>query len=399
MSKSASVDLDRVTAKAWRRFRAELADRIAGLRQGEVLSVEVEVAADETESGCAPYIQFSSGEADSVLGEVSGNQYLPAGHRLDKQARRRLVEIGWSRPRPKHGLFNFGAEVDQSHADQLAVMAVTALQEVFAVIHPAFLVGDDQLATRSHGPKHLDQLVEQALLPLLGQTPDRDDDGDIRVESGTEVVFVRTGPRAPVITIWTEVAVEIGDLERAEFEVAVLSREQPFAKFVLVGDRILAQVLLPAAPFVPQHLRQMLAMMCALADEVGDDLAVRVSGKRFFEPDEVEETDLEGEDESSDIHPAMLTLLQLDAERPGSVKPALAARVCEYDTELLLTLIRWNEEQEISWRTARDAANDAGDPDDEADACEHERAHAQRTTKLLRKALRLVIKEGRCQRR
>ena len=418
MSKSASVDLDRVTTKAWRRFRSELADRIEGLGQGEVLRVEVEVAADETESGCAPYIQFSSGEADSVLGEVSGNQYLPAGHRLDKQARRRLVEIGWSRPKPKHGLFNFGAEVDQSHADQLAVMAVTALQEVFAVIHPAFLVGDVQigedpdlphantveppdepLATTSHGLKHLDQLVDQALLPLLGQAPDRDDDGDIRVESGTAVVFVRTGPHAPVITIWAEVTVEVGDLDRAKFEVAALNREQPFAKFVLLDDRIVARVLLPAAPFVPEHLRQTLAMMCALADEVDDDLAVRVSGRCFLEPDELEETDPEGENESSDIHPAMLTLLHLDAERPGSVKPALAARVCENDTELLLSLIRWNEEQEISWRTARDAATDAGDPDDEADVCEHERAHAQRTTKLLRKALRLVVKEGRGERR
>lgn len=176
-----------------------------------------------------------------------------------------------------------------------------------------------------------------------------------------------------------------------------MNREQPFAKFVLVGDPIVARVYLPAAPFVPEHLRQTLAMMCVLADEVDDDLAVRVSGRCFLEPGELEETDPGDENESSGIHPAMLTLLQLDAESPGSVKPALAARVCENDTELLLSLIRWNEEQEISWRTARDTATDAGDPNDEADVCEHERAHAQRTTKLLRKALRLVVKEGRCQ--
>lgn len=103
------------------------------------------------------------------------------------------------------------------------------------------------------------------------------------------------------------------------------------------------------------------------------------------------------ENESSGIHAAMLTFLRLDAKSPGSVKPALAARVCENDTELLLSLIRWNKEQEISWRTARDA--EADDPNDEADVCEHERARAQRTTKLLRKALRLVANEGRYQRR
>ncbi len=40
------------------------------------------------------------------------------------------------------------------------------------------------------------------------------------------------------------------------------------------------------------------------------------------------------------MHPAMLTLLQLDAESPGSIKPSLAAKVCEIDPELLITLIR-----------------------------------------------------------
>lgn len=72
-------------------------------------------------------------------------------------------------------------------------------------MHPpanAVELPDEPLATTSHGLKHLDQLVDEALLPLLGQAPDRDDDGDIRVESGTAVVFVRTGSHAPVITIW-----------------------------------------------------------------------------------------------------------------------------------------------------------------------------------------------------
>jgi T3SS (YopN, CesT) and YbjN peptide-binding chaperone 1 len=108
--------------------------------------------------------------------------------------------------------------------------------------------------------------------------------------SGTAVVFVRTLPQAPLIRIWAEVAVEVSDLDRAKFEVQVLNRDRPFAKFVLVDDRILAQVHLPASPFAPEHLRSALAMMCELADEVDDDLAVRVSGRRFLEPSDLEET-------------------------------------------------------------------------------------------------------------
>jgi len=309
LSKSASVDLDRMTTKAWRRFRRALADRIADLEPGEVLEVAVEAAVDEPESGCAPYLQFRRGEGDSVLGEVSGNHYLHDAHRLDKEARQRLTEIGWSRPKSKHGLFNFLAEVDQSHADQLAVMAVTALHEVFGVTHPAFLMGDvrigedlglpnadtvelpdEPLATTPVGREHLDQLVDQALVPFLGQVPNRDDDGDIPVVNGTAVVFLRILPHAPLIKIWAEVSVEVSELDRAKFEVEVLNRERPLAKFVLVDDRIVAQVHLPAVPFVPEHLRQMLAMMCELADEVDDDLAVRVSGRRFLEPSDLKET-------------------------------------------------------------------------------------------------------------
>jgi hypothetical protein len=261
LSKSAGVDLDRVTTKAWRRFRRELADRIADLGQGEAFGVAVETAVDAPAAGGAPYVQFCGGKGDIVLGEVSGNRYLHAAHRLDKQARRRLGEIGWARPRPKHGVYNYRAEVDQSHADQLAVMAVTALYEVFGVTHPAFLGGDvrigddpdlphadtvelpdEPLATTPVGRRHLDQLVDQALIPFLGRVPNRDDDGDIPVASGTAVVFVRTLPHAPLIRIWAEVAVEVSDPDRAKFEVAVLNRERPFAKFVLIDDRVVALV-------------------------------------------------------------------------------------------------------------------------------------------------------------
>jgi hypothetical protein len=309
LSKSANVDLDRVTTKAWRRFRRELADRIADLGQGGVLGVAFEAAVDAAQSGGAPYLQFCGGEGDIVLGEVSGNHYLHAAHQLDKEARRRLAEIGWARPRPKRGVFNYRAEVDQSHADQLAAMAVTALREVFGVTHPAFLVGDvrigddpdlphadtvelpdEPLATTPVGREHLDQLVDQALVPFLGQVPNRDDDGDIPVVNGTAVVFVRILPHAPLIKIWAEVSVEVSELDRAKFEVEVLNRERPFAKFVLVDDRIVAQVHVPASPFAPEHLRQTLAMMCELADEVDDDLAVRVSGRRFLEPSDPKET-------------------------------------------------------------------------------------------------------------
>jgi hypothetical protein len=189
--------------------------------------------------------------------------------------------------------------------------------------------------------------------------------------------------------------VHVTDLNRAKFEVEILNRDRPFAKFALADDRITARTYLPAAPFVPSHLRETLAMMCVLADEIDDDLAVRVSGRRFVEPHASQDADAESDGDNKgaeELHPAMLTLLQLDADRPGSIKPSMAAKVCGYDPGLLLQLIRWNEEQEIEWRSARDEAR-MGDLGEEAKVCDHERKHAHRTTKLLRKALRYVVEQ------
>lgn len=415
MSRAEDVDLDKATKKAWRRFRNDLADRLSGLAPHQSIGVGVESSVDDPSSGSAPYVQFTRGDGDVVYAEVSGNHYLHPAHRLSKVACRSLAAFGWSRPVPKLGRFNFGFEVDASHADQLAALTVVTLREVFAVPHPAFLTGDVPLAEDSDLPRiepneipdepmavmpesrdHLEQLVDMALAASLGHLPNRDEDGDIPVVCGSAVVFVRVLPDQPLVRIWSEVVVEITDSERASFEVGVLNRDRPFTKFQLAGDRIVAQVHLPAAPFVPAHLRETISMMCDLADEVDDDLAVRVSGRRFLEPGDLVEAGCvaEPDDDLESIealHPAMLTLLQLDAERPGSIKPALAARVCDYDPQVLLDLIRWNEEQELAWRSSGAVARTEDESGDEAEACDHEAANARRTAKVLRKALRLVI--------
>lgn len=52
----------------------------------------------------------------------------------------------------------------------------------------------------------------------------------------------------------------------------------------------------------------------------------------------------------------MQTLLELDAEDPGSIDPELAAHICGHDRELVLALIKENSEQEIAWREHRDHA-------------------------------------------
>ena len=83
-----------------------------------------------------------------------------------------------------------------------------------------------------------------------------------------------------------------------------------------------------------------------------------------------------------------------DAQHPATGCPAPwftapkdVAKICDHDPDLLVELIRWNEEQEIAWRQGREETDD---PEEER-VCEIERKHAHRTVKLLRKALRLVL--------
>ena len=96
------------------------------------------------------------------------------------------------------------------------------------------------------------------------------------------------------------------------------------------------------------------------------------------------------EGEPDRIHPVMARFLQLDALEEGSVDAHAMAKLCGYDDDLILKLIRWNEEQEIEWMQAHDDALDRGEQA-EAAVCERERAHAERTVTLLRQTLHLVL--------
>jgi hypothetical protein len=302
MKNAPEVSMDEGTDAAWTRFRRRLADRLASLDNGDYVLVELE--GDEEDDGrCTPYVQATSADGLYVVAEVSGNPYLIPQHRLDKASRRQLTRLGWARASKGSENRNYSVEFDVSRADEVAVMMVRALREVFGVVHPAFLVGagidltdggtpvseapepayDEPLAVVPDDRAELDGLVEQVLTRVLGQTPVRDQDGDIGVVSGSAVVFVRVLPDQPIIEIFAELVVAVTEPDRARFEVAVLNRDCKFAKFVLVDDMVKAHVHLPARPFAPEHLRYALAMMCEMADAVDDDLAFRVGGRTFLD--------------------------------------------------------------------------------------------------------------------
>jgi hypothetical protein len=70
---------------------------------------------------------------------------------------------------------------------------------------------------------------------------------------------------------------------------------------------------------------------------VADDLVMRLGGRRWTDDDVAEAED--AEPRAAGMHPALLTLLHLEAEEPGSVDPETAAAICDDDRELVLRLL------------------------------------------------------------
>lgn len=430
-------EVDRATAGAWREFQAALADRLAGLEEDDVAIVEAMVG-EEPEEGAAPYVQFCAFGDGMLRGEVASNHVLDERWELGEASLLALAELGYAAPtytpeeEPDHGSLNHFVDVEQVEADRLAVMATRALRDVFGVAHPALLSGDvadevsptvegaaaeradEPLAVFPHGGHvELTAMVDRALTPYFGHEPRHDSDGDIPVTAGLSVFFVRVPEDVPVIELLGCVATDVTDLEAAHREVEILNRDVRFAKFRVSGDSVVVDLQLPAWPFVAEHLRAMVAMLTDMIDRVEDDLVERVGGRHLLDLRDADdeagsedvvgvETDPDGtsvqDDESGQDRRAVgerttyaeRVLAQLNAEKRGSVDPELAASICGHDADVILDLIRRDEQEEIAWRQARATALEQGDSDTVA-ACESELRYAAASTRLLRRALRVVV--------
>lgn len=371
-----SNEFDSKTAEAWRHFQAQLADHLAEMEQDDHLILEAETVGEET-GGAAPYVQILAWATGQLRCEAVSNHYLAPRHHIDAPTEARLLELGYQPPTwcgtGDTDSANFWVDASIDQADRLAVMAVRALRDVYGVAHPAFLAGqplDDEVAPvqpvtpdpadeqpavfPSDGFDHLQRLVDEALTPWLGHPPVHDDDGDIPIDCGDVVVFVRVVPDQPVVRVFACVATDIVDPVRAAVEVALLNRDQLFFKFLMLDDSIGVHADLMAWPFAASHLRDLVQQLCSRVNRIHDDLAARLDAEAAVDgADPVEEAD-------ESLHPAMLTLRHLDIDEPGSVDPSLAAAICDHDRDLILRLLSRTDGTE-------------------------------RTTALLRAALRVVV--------
>lgn len=386
---------DEALESAWRDFRDVLADTMETLRDGRL-----PLFIKHRDDAVRRHFVAVRRTRDEIVVWVASNSAVAPEQRLSRSSLTDLRRLGLTRTTAK----GYTAAFPLSHVDEAAVLVVSVMRDVLGVVHPSMLVSRERALTpeapagspeawgdmviRPLGPDHLGHVVVGTVTAMLGNEPHRDSDGDIVVTKGQAVACVRCHLRRTLVQVFGHLAVDI-DPEggpAADAEVARLNAEHELLKFVHADGAVFVSVDLPAAPFVPAHLKGALAYLLHVIDVEQESVAAATGGRTFLGAPQAVPSD----GEPDRLHPVMARFLQLDALREGSVDAHAMAKLCGYDDDLILELIRWNEEQEIEWMQARDDALDRGEQA-EAAACEQERPHAERTVTLLRQTLHLVL--------
>lgn len=358
---------DDAVETAWREFRQRLADHVAAMADGD--SIVVEVAAQDVE-GTSAYCQVAAGDGDLRIEAVS-NVYLAEGCRLDVVQEGALAHLGFHRPETddwEEGETNFWLDVDQREADRAAVLLVTALRDVYGVLHPVYLDAGGLEPAREGGkplpPKprrvepDLDEVsqptsveevravVDLAVADIYDVTPEWDDDGDLPLPTADRLVWVSVNKHAPRVLLSCLLLDEVTDRQAALVEINRLNRAEWGLTFSITEGRISVtrelglDVTTPLA--VQGEVQRLLGQVDGWARDLGERLRAATEPGR--------------ERSGGRFAAAYAVMAELEREQRGSVGSAAMVRIYGNDTGLLLKAIRITEQRRREFRTkAREA--------------------------------------------
>lgn len=376
-----SRGMDEQVEAAWRGFRGRLADRLEQLTDDDWLRVDV----DSSTTDVAPFVQFAA-FGETIRAEAGGGA-LESFWGLPDHLRPR-VDLVWTPPEVNEPYLY--VDRPRAEVDRLAFESVEVLRDLLGVVHPSFLradglevdpdigvpvegdasaasppqVDDEDLLTYPTSREHLRDAVDMALRVLLEIdeiTYDEDEDAPIR--SGLSLAFVRVRRDRPAVELFAEIVLGASDSERLAVELDLLNASHPYAKFFQRNDAVVMSHVQCATPFTPDAFRAVLRAFLDEVDDVARALAIRVGGRRFFdpEPEPVPESTL------VDLHPGLFGMLELMRDHTMT-SPRLAA-LFDHEQQAVLSAIQ----------AVRDGEADLGDEDPEL------------VVTLLRKALRAVV--------
>lgn len=305
---------------AWEAFEAGLAGYLATMtdpKEGDHLLVEVTDPDPDGEAGCPPYAQFAAcGDGTSIRAEISGNAYLRAHFRLGDDAAGWFAQMGWAGGTTAEAddleerNWYVAAPLDQG--EEVARVVVEAMRDRFGIVHPQLLTyqawgpaADEAeiLGLCATGEVPVDEPIADHQ-PILGQLalqpgnrdellgfvgsllrekyegePTLDDDGDFVLHHLGQPVWVRVRVDQPAVEIMARVAHDVHSRRATAVEIGLLNRDNLWVRWTLRERTVWQTLLLPASPFAPSHLNEMLDLYLAAMTETRDDLAYRTGAK------------------------------------------------------------------------------------------------------------------------
>ncbi|GAA3710949.1 TY-Chap domain-containing protein [Gordonia hankookensis] len=366
------ADFDDELEVAWRRYRIDLADRVAGLPPGD----ELVVSAIPVDGGsdAHPLMTCSLTGSRRYRCRVHATE-LADDDRRPAQARL-LQDLGMRSLRRPDG--DFVVDTGKRQVDRLSAIAVAALREVWEVVHPAFLrpPSDEaipgepaiELATLAYDSTQLLGLVVEALQELVGVPVQVDRHGEIPLPTDPVKSWLRPIHDVAAIECYTILTDQVSGSGAAEF-VAANGRRWPGICLSIEDGRVHASHRIECSAFHPANLTAGLEIWDSFIHEAATEIGLRCSSAR-------PRPSPTGSDEMPAGLDGVLALVDERSEPDGMTIAAL----CRYDETTILGYLRHCAQQSNRCRVDEKACRQIGD----ADEAEHRAEEAREWRHVIR---------------
>ncbi len=298
-------------SRAWEPYSMTLAQTLGALSDGQYLVLEC-----KDRPG---FVQFVVHGVHGLRAELVSNYYLPAEAQLTPESIEAVTALGWHPPtgspeestpeQDPDGSANFFRDWPLPVPFiEVARLAVDSLVEVMAVPHPRYLryqaftgggsaillpalgerapaAGEStfDVADESLGAEQVAQRVLEILRHASGDDElEPDDEGDVALQFGSSVVFVRVFGDPPIVRIYSPALGQVPDDPKITDVVNDLNRDSAFTKWLAIDDTIIAVMDLFGSPLNEASVLQACSVVGNSADDEDDALQQMFGGKTFF---------------------------------------------------------------------------------------------------------------------
>ena len=287
-------------ASAWLPFAETLAQVLEGLQEDQYLII--------TAKRSNLYVQFAGQGAHGLRMETTSNHYLEKSEQLTQQQIDLLKSNGWQSPTkdPRssspeddpEGSPNFFIDYPLPVAfKSVAALVVKTFDAILRITHPGYLEyeafdsDDNSLAYPSLGLKrrtpsadHDPEQIRQRLLATVQEFTGLNDlaydqDGDIVLQFGTAVIFVRYQVDPPLVRLNSPLVTGVEASPRLYARLNELNNRGGYLHFFHKQEWIIAVTDVVAAPFVAKHVIWALKMFSDIVDDMDDILAFEFGGQ------------------------------------------------------------------------------------------------------------------------